>query len=142
MSEKKEKSGINSESAVKKLANLTPFPKGVSGNPLGRLVGSKNKTTILREAMQAMQIKDKNGEPVDDPLFYMATKILEIIEDKEGNPAVQLNAIERLLDRYVGTVERTVRHGRTADELAIAGQKIFQDISAIKNAEEAEVIDN
>lgn len=33
-------------------ANLTPFPKGVSGNPLGKPPGTKNRATIAKELLE------------------------------------------------------------------------------------------
>jgi hypothetical protein len=32
--------------------DLTPFPKGVSGNPNGRPKGSRNRSTIIKELLE------------------------------------------------------------------------------------------
>lgn len=47
------------------LLNLKPWPKGVSGNPAGRRVGSKNIATIVREMLE-QDIED--GFPINEGL--------------------------------------------------------------------------
>lgn len=51
---------VNEES----LKNLRPFPPGVSGNPDGKQTGTKNFTTLVREALKKLAtVKDeKTGE--------------------------------------------------------------------------------
>ncbi len=42
--------------AKKKEDNLTPFKKGESGNPNGRPKGSRNRSTIIKEWLETMEI--------------------------------------------------------------------------------------
>lgn len=39
--------------------NLTPYEKGVSGNPKGKIAGTKNRSTVLKE-LYAMVIQGKD----------------------------------------------------------------------------------
>lgn len=53
----------------KSLSNLKPWPKGVSGNPAGRSVGSRNISTIVQEILE---------QDIDDdfPINERLTKLL------------------------------------------------------------------
>lgn len=53
----------------KSLANLKPWPKGISGNPAGRRVGSRNISTIVQEILE---------QDIDDdfPINERLTKLL------------------------------------------------------------------
>jgi len=75
------------------MSELTPktqFEKGVSGNKRGRPKGSKNKSTILREAMQAK---------CEGMLTSEVPKVLEVVLDaaKGGD----LQAAKMILDRAI-----------------------------------------
>ena len=37
------------------MSNLKPFKKGESGNPAGKPKGTRNRSTIVREWMEAME---------------------------------------------------------------------------------------
>lgn len=65
--------------------NLTPFPPGVSGNPAGKPKGTKNFTTLVREAL-AKLATDKDGKPMNES--YEALLIKRILNKaiSEGNP--------------------------------------------------------
>jgi len=47
-----EKQRKNSDGRAKRLANLKNFPKGQSGNPAGRPVGTRNRSTVLKELLE------------------------------------------------------------------------------------------
>lgn len=38
-----------------KIENLTPYPKGVSGNPSGKPKGTKNRSTIVKKWLEVVQ---------------------------------------------------------------------------------------
>jgi hypothetical protein len=68
----------------------TQFKKGMSGNPKGRPKGSKNKSTILREAMETK---------TDRMLSREVPKVLKVVIDAaiKGDMA----AAKMILDRAV-----------------------------------------
>lgn len=72
------------------MKNKTSFPKGKSGNPRGRPKGSKNSTTILKEALK---------QDFDKALQKDFSKIMKAIVDKakEGD----MVAAKMILDRVV-----------------------------------------
>lgn len=51
--EKKSKKSANNQPKINPVPNNKPFPKGVSGNPLGRPKGLRNRSTIVREWLEA-----------------------------------------------------------------------------------------
>lgn len=51
--EKKPKKSANNQPKQNPIPNNKPFPKGVSGNPLGRPKGLRNRSTIVREWLEA-----------------------------------------------------------------------------------------
>lgn len=50
---KKSKETVNKQSKPNPIPNSKPFPPGVSGNPNGRPKGSRNRSTIVREWLEA-----------------------------------------------------------------------------------------
>jgi len=50
-----------------------PFPPGVSGNPNGRPKGSKNRTTIIKEMIEAAALKTYKLNLESDPDFQPGT---------------------------------------------------------------------
>ena len=50
--EKKSKKSANNQPKPNPVPNNKPFPKGVSGNPLGRPKGLRNRSTIVREWLE------------------------------------------------------------------------------------------
>lgn len=74
----------------------TRFPAGVSGNPGGRPKGSKNKSTLLREAME---------QKVDCKLSREIPQVLDVVirAAKSGD----MSAAKMLLDRAVPVQKAT-----------------------------------
>ena len=74
----------------------TRFPAGVSGNPGGRPKGSKNKSTLLREAME---------QKVDRKLSREIPQVLDVVirAAKGGD----MSAAKMLLDRAVPVQKAT-----------------------------------
>ena len=127
-----DKKKVSSESAQRSLANLKPFPKGVSGNPKGRPIGSKNKKTIFQEVMLAKGIKEQ------DPMRYLFGILADIITDKANNPAVIKATVVELMDRIDGKVPAKVEYSKTRAELDEAAGNLVEIFS---DAEDADVIE-
>lgn len=68
----------------------TKFQKGKSGNPMGRPKGSKNKSTILREAMESK---------TDRMLSKEVPKVLRVVI--EAALKGDMSAAKMILDRAV-----------------------------------------
>lgn len=117
------------------------FPSGVSGNPNGRPKGSKNKTTLLREALAAKDLER------DDPILYYINKYLEIIEDKSQGTNAKMIALENLFNRIQGKPVNKVEHGKSPEDLAEAGMMVLSTLVEANRqanqieAEDAEIIE-
>ena len=134
---------MNKEVSEKSLQNLKPFPKGVSGNPLGRPKGRKDNATIFSELLQSKGLKET------DPTTYLFNKLVNILEDEHQNPAITRQTVNDILDRLFGKPKSTIEHGRTPEDLAAAGKMITQILQSGKieptdflEAEEAEIVEN
>jgi hypothetical protein len=71
-----------------------PFPRTISGNPSGRPRGSKNRTTLLLEAIlegHAVQILDKIIELGLDGNINMLGKCLERILPRPREPSLTID---------------------------------------------------
>jgi len=112
----------------KSLQNLKPYPKGVSGNVKGRTKGVRNKSTILQEAMMMEGFKQ------EEPYLWYALQKIKLVKNSKSD-AVKSKAIEELMDRFVGPVEKTIRHGKTPDELKAIGEDIIGLFDDIEDAE-------
>jgi len=97
-------------------AKSTQFAKGKSGNPLGRPKGSKNKSTLLREAMQ---------QKADRLLSRKVPKVLEVVI--AAAIAGDMSAAKMILDRAV-PVKRA--DDGTADEGKAIVQITIQNLTA------------
>jgi hypothetical protein len=62
----------------------------------GRPRGRKNNATIMREVLQAKNLK------ITDPQLYMINKVIEIIEEPETLQGHRINAIFRLFEQAYG----------------------------------------
>lgn len=74
----------------------TRFPAGVSGNPRGRPKGAKNKSTLLREAME---------QKVDRKLSREIPQVLDVVI--RAAKAGDMSAAKMLLDRAVPVQKAT-----------------------------------
>ena len=127
---KVDKKENNKDIRERQSANLVPFEKGVSGNPKGRPIGSKNKKTIFQEVMLAKGIKEQ------DPMRYLFGILADIITDKANNPAVIKATVVELMDRIDGKVPAKVEYSKTRAELDEAAGNLVEVF-----AEDAEVIE-
>jgi hypothetical protein len=53
--ESKSSKSVEKQSKLNPVPNSKPFPKGVSGNPNGRPKGLRNRSTIVREWLEATE---------------------------------------------------------------------------------------
>lgn len=70
------------EKRATQLANLKPFPKGVSGNPTGRKPGIKNWSKIVQDLLADEEVLDKIIPEENRPEF------LKAIPNKNGANAI------------------------------------------------------
>lgn len=82
---------------------LKAFEPGESGNNKGRPKGSKNIATILLEYLEKID-KSEGGEGI--ALNIPAAKLIKLMSAK--NEAVQLRAIQEILDRLEGKAEENI----------------------------------
>jgi hypothetical protein len=125
-----EKNTKNIESTEKRLANLIPFERGVSGNPKGRPIGSKNKETIFKEVLYAKGVKET------DPTRFLFGKLADILLDESQNPSVTRATVNDILDRIYGKSKSTVEHIKSKDELAGMSLELIGEF-----AEDVEIIE-
>lgn len=82
-----------------------PFPKGVSGNPKGRPKGSRNRSTIVREWLDA---KDKVKNPITGEVEEMTVEdmltLAVIVKARKGD----VSAYKALLDSAYGQAKQEV----------------------------------
>ena len=109
----------------------TQFKKGMSGNPKGRPKGSKNKSTILREAME---------NKTDRMLSREVPKVLKVVID--AAIAGDMSAAKMILDRAVPVIK-----AGDGNDSAIAGginitiKNLTADHGKVETVVEGEVID-
>jgi hypothetical protein len=85
--------------------NLTPFPPGNNANPNGRPKGSKNRSTIARKWLEAMQ-DSKN--PITGELERLTQEdimTLALIKKARGG---DVNAYKQLMDSGYGLPKQTI----------------------------------
>jgi hypothetical protein len=76
--------------------NLTPYPPGVSGNPLGKPKGVKNFSTVMRELLASQDVDGCYATP-------LVKRTLQLIY-KSRSDQTALNAIIETIDRIEGKV--------------------------------------
>jgi hypothetical protein len=84
--------------------NLTPFPKGVSGNPAGKPKGIPNSKTRLLRLLELVQIKTNpiTGEKEE---FTVAEQLDMMVLQKAFKG--DLRAYQEILDRLEGRAKQT-----------------------------------
>lgn len=111
-------------------SNLGRFIKGVSGNPKGRAVGSKNRTRVIKQAMEEALTRGL-GEAFDDIINQIVTAARE--GDKD------------MIKLVIGDIMKEVRKDPVADENSGGPQVVnvkitqyFGDTEPVKEAIDAE----
>jgi len=87
----------------KSLANLKPYPKGISGNPNGRPKGTKNFKTIFIEASKAVAEALRLGKEPDKIQVEIVKK--GIAEALKGNYSFYKDILDRLYGQAKQTIE-------------------------------------
>jgi hypothetical protein len=84
--------------------NLTPYPKGVSGNPAGKPKGVPNSKTRLLRLLELVQIKTNpiTGEKEE---FTVAEQLDLMVLQKAFKG--DLNAYKEILDRLEGRAKQS-----------------------------------
>jgi len=84
--------------------NLTPFPKGVSGNPAGKPKGIPNSKTRLLRLLELVQVKTNpiTGEKEE---FTVAEQLDMMVLQKAFKG--DLRAYQEILDRLEGRAKQT-----------------------------------
>lgn len=112
------------------------FKPGVSGNPNGRPKGAKNKTTIMREAIEAKLVGKLNE---DAEKIYKKCVHLAMGGDT--------TCIKILMERLIPVVKQTEQDtssGSKGITINIAGMEVQKEKSIIdsKEVEDAEVLED
>lgn len=101
------KRSVRMMEAVKKTVkedNLTPFPKGVSGNPGGRPKGQRNYATIYREALIKIgESRNMTPEEIEEEIEKVG-----LAKALDGDFAFQKDIKDRL-------------HGKPSQSLELSG---------------------
>jgi len=98
--------------------NLIPYKKGQSGNPNGRPKGSKNRSTIAKKWLQAMQ-EAKNPLTLESEELSQEDLITLALLKKAADGDV--NAYKALMDSGYGSPVQQV-------EQTILEQPLFPDV--------------
>ena len=98
--------------------NLIPYKKGQSGNPNGRPKGSKNRSTIAKKWLQAMQ-ETKNPLTLESEELSQEDLITLALLKKAADGDV--NAYKALMDSGYGSPVQQV-------EQTILEQPLFPDV--------------
>ncbi len=85
--------------------NLNPFKKGQSGNPKGRPVGSKNRSTIARKWLEATE-KSKN--PITGDLEELTQEDIGTLALIKKMRQGDVRAYKELMDSMYGTAKETI----------------------------------
>lgn len=117
--------------------NLKPFPPGVSGNPEGKKKGTRNRSTIVREALEAVAedgvmfvdkatiailAKALTGDvqafkELMDSGYGKTVESLEIKSDNNHTGAVDVKGLPNLMDAIASEIQRT----RAKNSLSTSG---------------------
>ncbi len=94
--------------------HLTPFPKGVSGNPKGRPKGSRDAKTIINEQLERLA-KDKNGELIldDDGEPMTWGELMHATQIKNAALSGDIAAFNAIMDRAEGKPKQTIDSNNT-----------------------------
>lgn len=116
-----------STAADKRLANLKPFPKGVSGNPRGRppAVVSKSLRRMVAEIETGADGEESRADYLARILYESATGARKVSRE-------QLDAIKIVLDRLEGRPRQTI--ALETDEEARRERKLQNYIAECERA--------
>jgi hypothetical protein len=102
---------MNPDEKSYNVQNLTPFQKGVSGNPTGKR-GKKNRSTIIKKWMTAQSTGKNPVTGLEDTLSQEDWIIIAMIgQARKGN----VRAAEFLLDGKYGPLLKLAALGQTGN---------------------------
>jgi hypothetical protein len=106
---------VNFQQQQRRRGRGRPFAKGVSGNPAGRPVGSRNKATELVQAL------------LDGEADALVRRCVELV--LEGNPAAMKLCLERLVPRRGRSVKLELPPIESAADIAPAMGAIARSVA-------------
>jgi hypothetical protein len=96
---------FNKKTIMANEENLNPFKKGQSGNPAGRPVGSKNRSTVARKWLEATE-KSKN--PITGDLEELTQEDIGTLALIKKMRQGDVRAYKELMDSMYGTAKETI----------------------------------
>lgn len=121
--------------------NLGQFTRGVSGNALGRPKGSKNRTTIIKQAMEEAMTRELTDDVLE--IFEQAVALAKagdrsmikfVLGDFMGEVRKQVAETEEELDR--GKINLTIKVYSGADAKPIPTTTVEGEFTEISGDEE------
>ena len=98
---------------MEKKSNLVPIPKGVSGNPNGRPVGKKSRSTLLKKWLEVSETIENPLTAQIEQLTQEDLMVLAMIRKAIGG---DVNAFKAVMDgRYGLQVQETKNENKTID---------------------------
>lgn len=106
--------------------NLTPWPKGQSGNPAGKPKGTRNRSTIIREWLE-MKATDGEGGQVSDQLTRALIK-----KAAEGDVRAFIELFDSAYGKNTDKVENNIHYTKMGN-VTIGGEKLEFDVGSPPN---------
>lgn len=100
----------------KSLENLKPFEKGNNKNPIGRIQGSRNRSTIARKWLEAFeQVKNPITGEIDSLSQEDIITLAMIKKARKGDS----QAYRALMDSGFGAPKQEIKTEQTTSEIKV-----------------------